>query len=93
MRVVATFLIVGILAACAYESGAPSLPSDQVRAYFPSGGVADAIEVDATNRLPLRTAELVAPNGDIFVADGHGAGRVSVVAVLERDDLALFRAR
>ena len=64
MRVVATFLIVGMLAACDYESGPPSLPSDQVRAYFPSGGVADAIEVDATNRLPLRTAELVAPNGD-----------------------------
>ena len=64
MRVVITFLIVGMLAACADESGPPSLPSDQVRAYFPSGGVADAIEVDATNRLPLRTAELVAPNGD-----------------------------
>ena len=64
MRVVATFLIVGMLAACDYVSGPPSLPSDQVRAYFPSGGVADAIEVDATNRLPLRTAELVAPNGD-----------------------------
>ena len=64
MRVVATFLILGALSACTDESGPTSLPSDQVRAYFPSGGVADAIEVDATNRLPLRTAELVAPNGD-----------------------------
>ena len=64
MRVIATFLIVGVLAACAYESGPPSLPGDQVRAYFPSGGIVDAIEVDATNRLPLRSAELVAPDGD-----------------------------
>lgn len=64
MRVIATFLIVGMLTACADESGPASLPSDQVRAYFPSGGVVNAIEVDATNRLPLRTAELVSPDGD-----------------------------
>ena len=64
MRIVASFLILVALSACTVESGPVSLPSDQVRAYFPSGGVVNAIEVDATNRLPLRTAELVAPDGD-----------------------------
>lgn len=63
MRVAAGLLIIGLLAACADESGLPALPNDQVRAYFRSGGVVNAIEVDAVNRLPLRSAELVAPDG------------------------------
>ena len=51
------------LAACADESGLTALPNDRERAYFPAGGVVNAIEVEATNRLPLRSAELVAPDG------------------------------
>jgi hypothetical protein len=39
------------------------LASDQVRVRFPAGGVVDVIEVDAINRLPLRKAELVSPDG------------------------------
>jgi len=50
------------LAACA-DVGPPPLPTDQVRARFPPGGVVDVIEVDAVDRLPLRKAELVAPDG------------------------------
>jgi hypothetical protein len=41
----------------------PSGPIPQVRAGFARGGLADTIEVDAIDPLPLRTAELVAPDG------------------------------
>jgi hypothetical protein len=62
MRIAAGFLIIGLGGACA-ERGFQALPNDQVRAYFPAGGIVNAIEIDATNRLPLRSAELVAPDG------------------------------
>jgi hypothetical protein len=39
------------------------LPTSEIRAYFPAGGVADTIEVDAIDRLALRRAELAAPDG------------------------------
>jgi hypothetical protein len=68
MRFVAGLLLLGLMAACADESGPPPLASDQVRAYFPSGGLVNAIEVDATNRLPLRSAELVDPDGQATAA-------------------------
>ena len=54
-----TFILV---AACA-DDGLPPLPDDQIRVRFPAGGVVDVIEVDAVNRLPLRKAELIAPDG------------------------------
>src|SRR5690349_39135 len=60
----AACLSLALLAACALEEGPAPLPTDQVRARFPPGGLIDAIEIDAVNRLPLRTAELVAPDGD-----------------------------
>ena len=63
MRVAASLLILSLGAACAAESGLTPLPTDQVHARFPPGGVVNAIEVDAVDRLPLRTAELVAPDG------------------------------
>ena len=62
MRSVVPILTFLLLAACA-ESGLPPLPTDQVRARFPAGGVVDVIEVDAVDRLPLRKAELIAPDG------------------------------
>ncbi len=40
------------------------MPNDQIRARFPPGGVVVAIEVDAVDRLPLRSAELIAPDGE-----------------------------
>ena len=63
MRIPASFLTFVLLAACADESGPPPLPTDQVRARFTPGGVVNAIEVDAISRLPLRSAELIAPDG------------------------------
>jgi hypothetical protein len=63
MRASAAALTMALVAACAPESGLPPLPSDQVRARFPPGGIVNSIEVDAVDRLPLRTAELVSLDG------------------------------
>ena len=63
MRVAAFLSLIALLAACGAESGLPPLPTDQVSARFPPGGVVNVIEVDAVDRLPLRTVELVAPDG------------------------------
>ena len=63
MRAAAFMLTLAFVAACAPESGLPPLPADQVRARFPPGGVVNSIEIDAVDRLPLRTAELVSPDG------------------------------
>jgi hypothetical protein len=63
MRAASLMLTLAVAAACAPESGLPPLPADQVSARFPPGGVVNSIEVDAIDRLPLRTAELVSPDG------------------------------
>ena len=42
--------------------------TDQIRAHFPPGGVVDVIEINAVDRLPLRKAELVAPDGQVTPA-------------------------
>jgi hypothetical protein len=63
MRLAACLSMFAFLAACGAESGLPPLPTDQVRVRFPPGGVVNVIEVDAVDRLPLRTAELVASDG------------------------------
>lgn len=67
MRGVACVLAFFLLAACA-DSGLTPVPADQVRARFPPGGVVDAIEVDAVDRLPLRKVELIAPDGQVTPA-------------------------
>jgi hypothetical protein len=59
-----------LLAGCdgdvALPPGPPGLgPTPQIRVSFPPGGIADTIVVAAIERLPLRSAELVAPNGAI----------------------------
>ncbi len=62
MRVAAAILALPLLGGCG-DAGLSPLPTDQVRARFPPGGVVDVIEVDAVDRLPLRKAELIAPDG------------------------------
>jgi hypothetical protein len=51
-----------VVTGCAGSGPAP-VPGNQIRAEFPQGGVANQIEITAMDRLPLRTAELVAPDG------------------------------
>ena len=46
----------------------PLGPSEELRAGFPRGGVADTIAIDAIERLPLRAAVLVAPDGTAIAA-------------------------
>ena len=55
-------LLLLLLAACG-RGGLPSLPADRVDASFPPHDLANVIVVDALTRLPLRRAELVAPDG------------------------------
>ena len=52
-----------MLAACADAPPPVGPPQPHVSASFPPGGVVDVIKVDVLDREPLRTAELVAPDG------------------------------
>ena len=53
----------------ALPPGPPALgPAPQIRVSFPPGGIADTIVVEALESLPLRAAQLVAPNGAITAA-------------------------
>jgi hypothetical protein len=63
MRAAGSLLMLALVSACAPEGGLAPLPTDQLRARFPPGGVVNSIEIDAIDRLPLRTAELVSPDG------------------------------
>jgi hypothetical protein len=72
MRLAVCLAIFLPLAACG-GAGAPSSPSEQMRASFPAGGVVNVIAVDAVDRLPLRQAELISP-------DGHATAANSVTA-------------
>ena len=67
MRPAASLAIVALLAACS-GAGPPPPPTEQTSASFIAGGVANVISVDATDRLPLRQAELIAPDGHATVA-------------------------
>jgi hypothetical protein len=67
MKALFAILTVILFAACTNDGLSP-LTSDQVRVRFPAGGIIDVIEVDAVNRLPLRKAELIAPDGQTTTA-------------------------
>ena len=69
MRTATCLLPLALLAACGgAEGGVAPLPNHLVRARFPPLGVVDAIEIDAIDRLPLRSAELIAPDGEATAA-------------------------
>lgn len=62
MRGPALLLSLALLAAC--DAGPPTaLPTAEVTAGFPKGGVVDTIQINAVDPLPLRAAELIAPDG------------------------------
>src|SRR5215469_8163580 len=67
MRGLGSLIAMIVLGACT-EGGLPPMATDQVRTRFPPGGVVDVIEVDTIDRLPLRKAELVAPDGRVTPA-------------------------
>jgi len=62
-----------LLAGCE-GGGAPSRgplgSTEDLHVGFPKGGLADTIRVDAIERLPLRAAVLVAPDGTAVTASG-----------------------
>ncbi|HUC11294.1 MAG TPA: hypothetical protein VL985_12845 [Stellaceae bacterium] len=72
MKPASGLLSVLLLGACTGSGPAP-VPDNQIRADFPAGGIANQIEVTAIDRLPLRAAELVAP-------DGHTTPAVSITS-------------
>ena len=57
-----------ILVACDGGLPPPSSPTSQLQVGFPPHGIADTIVVDAIDPLPLRAAELVAPDGKVTPA-------------------------
>jgi hypothetical protein len=58
-----------VLAACAGEPPPQSPADEAIHAGFPAGRTVDEIEIDAVDRLPLRSAELIAPDGAATPAD------------------------
>lgn len=66
-RFVPLLLPLLLLAGCERGAAPPPGPIEapvaQLRAGFPPHGIADTIVVDAVERLPLRAAELIAPDG------------------------------
>ena len=68
-------LLAGCVEAAAQAPLAPAegLAPDQLYAGFPPGGVADLIEVDSVGRLPLHSAELIAPDGTVTPANSLNA--------------------
>ena len=67
MRPAASLAILALLAACS-GAGPPPPTTEQTSASFIAGGVANVISVDATDRLALRQAELIAPDGSATAA-------------------------
>jgi hypothetical protein len=64
MRRLLPVLLALLVIACDGGGGSPpSGPTAQLRASFPAGGIVDTIVIDAVDRLPLRAADLIAPDG------------------------------
>ncbi len=63
MRCALSILLPAVLLAACGGAAPPTAPTPDVSARFPRGGLTDVIEVRALDRLPLRMAELIAPDG------------------------------
>jgi hypothetical protein len=80
MRRLLSLLPCLVLLACSnytFDLGPPpAAPADELmRASFPRGGVTNVIRIDVRDPLPLRAAELVAPDGVITAASSLDAVR------------------
>ena len=62
-RVLRALLPLLFAVGCDSAAAPPLAPVAELRVGFPPGGVADTIRIDAVDRLPLRAAVLVAPDG------------------------------
>jgi hypothetical protein len=67
-----------LLAGCS-DGGPTPLPMQRVQIGFPPGGVANVIRVDALDALPLRAAELIAPDGGATPADSVDAHQAPTI--------------
>jgi len=74
-RTAGAILTLAVLVGCSVDNGLPPVATNRVQARFPAGGVVNSIEVDAVNRLPLRTAELVAPDSEAMARLGGELGQ------------------
>jgi len=68
MRRLAAILVPLTLVVACGEAPPAGPPLDSVRAAFPPGGLADVIQVQTIDRLALRSAELVGPDGGVAPA-------------------------
>jgi len=65
-RVLSILLLLSLIAGCeggGVPSPSPLGSSEELHIGFPKGGLADTIAIDTVERLPLRAAVLVAPDG------------------------------
>jgi len=70
-RLVPVLLPLILLGACTGGDAAPppAGATAELHVGFPSGGVADTIAISVIDRLPLRAAELIAPDGAAIPAN------------------------
>lgn len=80
-RLLPLLVPMALLAACAdSDAPPPKGPAPQLHAAFLPHGIADTIVVEAVERLPLRAAELVAPDGTTTPASDVGVAAAPSVA-------------
>ena len=86
-RVVSALLPLLLVAACdtgGTASPSPATTAAAVQAGFTRGGLADTITISAVERLPLRAAELVAPDGSATPANWIDVNNSPSVATGQR---------
>ena len=85
-RLVPALLPLFLVAACdaGVSAPPPAVTAAAVQAGFPRGGLADTITISAVERLPLRTAELVAPDGSATPANWIDVNNSPSVATGQR---------
>jgi hypothetical protein len=68
-RLLPVLLPLFLAAGCEGAAPPPPAPAAQLHAGFPPGGIVNTIVVDAVDPLPLRAADLIAPDGAVTPAN------------------------